>query len=281
MSRGLVHKLNASSTTITQQGFTIVEVMIVLAVSSALLVSGLGLVSGQQRKTEFSQAMGDIETQLKTVINNVETGYYAAGDFKCSSSGGVPSISAGSDTRGTKKDCIYLGRVVQFKLNTSTYNIYNVVGLRQKTNGAGKQVNVDNLSDAKPIAMATPSSNVDTTERLTLKSGLEVVAMHYMNGGPKTIGSVGFFSVVNNSSSTGNTLSQTVELRPVQNTTLGMIDDDTVTAIKAANLDIIPSGGVAICFKSGGTNQSGLITIGGNSRQLNISLEIKESTNCS
>ena len=42
-----------------------------------------------------------------------------------------------------------------------------------------------------------------------------------------------------------------------------------------------PSSGVSICFASGTTNQSGLITIGGNGRQLSVKLSIMGDSTCS
>jgi hypothetical protein len=39
-----------------------------------------------------------------------------------------------------------------------------------------------------------------------------------------------------------------------------------------------PSNGVSICFASGGTNQSGLVTIGGSGHPLSVTLKVMEST---
>ena len=83
----------------SKAGFTIVEVIIVLAVSSVLLVSALSLVGGQQKKAEFTQALSDIQSQIDGVMNNVATGYYAnPGNFQCTTTGDIAkAFAAGAD----------------------------------------------------------------------------------------------------------------------------------------------------------------------------------------
>src|SRR5690349_7237200 len=115
------------------QAYTIVEVMIVLAVSAMLLVGALALIGSQSQKTQFTQAINDIRTQMNDIINNVSTGYYAnTNNFSCTPTlGGGPNIvPAASNTQGGNGGCAYIGRAVQFNpgANLKQFTMYNLVG---------------------------------------------------------------------------------------------------------------------------------------------------------
>ena len=76
-------------------GFTIVETMIFLAVSGALVVVGLSAVYGTQGRSEFRVAVNDAQQQIDKVINNVSNGYYAdTSNISCSNIGNNTVISS-------------------------------------------------------------------------------------------------------------------------------------------------------------------------------------------
>ncbi len=277
-------------------GFTVVEVMIVLAVTSALLVSGMLLVSGQQARTEFNQSTHDIEQQIDDVINNVATGYYAnIGSFSCSVVGtNQPSIGPGPNKEGTNTGCIFIGRAIQFDPDSklSQFNIYNLVG--RQYSPINPTLQTSSLSDAKPIAIAkndytSPPITIDedATENKSLGFGLQVVKMKYvdMTNTTNITGVMAFITdFPNQTSSTFSTSSQsriaslyivdTTSFTPPQNT-----KDYAVNAIDGKpdtppiTNYFIPAKKVSICF-NGGTDKYGIITIGANSQQLNTDLRI-------
>lgn len=270
-------------------GYTVLEVMIVLAVSGTLMVSALALISGQRQKTEFQQALKDVEGQINDVINDVSTGYYSnTGNFTCVKDvgSGRPRLqSSASDTQGSNNDCIFIGRVMQFAENGSSgekYNIFNVVGLRQALNG-GTLTNSQTIAQTVPTAMAPGTSGVtsnypSSTENKRLQYGLSLRSIRV---GAQSYGAVGFFgSLVPINSTGGNLLSgaQTVQLIPIPNTALDATAPATVDRINAldtASLNVNPTSGVVLCFQSGGTNQYGLITIGSNARRLSTTTSIQ------
>jgi hypothetical protein len=100
--------------------------------------------------------------------------------------------------------------------------------------------------------------------------------------------SVGFMNL----GATAATGSQAVNVLPVYtssspNTSLNNTRYQEVRAINGflANPATVtsmlnPTGGVHICFASGGTKQSALIDIGGNGRTVSVSATIKYSTDC-
>jgi len=243
MKRGLDNK-----------AYTIVEVIIVLAVSSALLVSALLLVGGQQNKTQFNQSVRDIEQQVQDIINNVATGYYSRStDFTCSNNAGILTISVGHSDLGSNKDCLFIGRIVQFNVGGNGENlaVYNIVGLRENGGEA--------ITD---LALAQPTILTGTTEHRTLKYGLRAI-----NCG---VGAVGFISTLGQPS--GGNLesgSQNVELRSVTNVGCGGNELSNVF-FSAAPVDE-----VKVCFNSGGTNQYADLIIGGSGRQTSTQLDIR------
>jgi len=261
------------------QGFTIVEVMIVLAVTGALLIMALVLISGQQGKTQFSQSINDIQAQINDVVNNVATGYYANnGNVSCTSTGGVPQPTVGAAGEGQNTGCVFLGRAIQFDVggDKTAYNIYDIVGTQKTASGNYPA----NKVEAAPVVLAPPSSTADTTSKLNLLYGLEVGSMKYQGG---DISSIAFLSsFANYTNNDLNSGSQHVSLYPIKTSATiasgGETAPSAVPKITAANMDD-PGNGVQICFNSQVGNQSGTITIGGNGGQLATTLKI-QNTNC-
>ena len=273
-------------------GYTLVEVMIVMAISGSLLLAAGAMISGQRNRTEFSQAIREIDSQIQDVINDVATGYYAnTANFNCSAAG-APSRprltpTASGDSQGTNRDCVFIGRVMHFGVANSDrerFNVYNVVGLRQALSG-GEYANVQTLAQARPTAMARGSADTttpDSTEQKKLQYGLRIRSMT-VNGQP--VGAVGFLgSLVPGASNGGNLVSgaQTVNMLPIPGTTLDATSGTTVDRINAldtASITLNPSNGVVLCFESGGTNEYGQITIGSNARRLTTTTVIQRG-NC-
>lgn len=271
------------------QGYTLIEVMIVLAISGGLLAAAMFLIAGQRQRTEFSQAIREIDSQIQEVINNVGTGYYAnTGNFICDGTTGRPRLqTATGDTQGTNKDCIFIGRVLQFGVNGSNgeaYNVINVVGLKQYLSGATYKQS-QSFAEAKPTAMApgdgASADFPDATDRRKLGYGLSIASIKVGN---QSVGAVGFFgSLAPYGATNGNLVSgaQSVDLVPIPNTALNASQTSVVNAINAmdtASVTKNPSGGVTLCFQSGGTNQYGQIAIGNNGRQLTTTLTIQSGT---
>lgn len=275
-------------TGLNSAAFTIVEVLIVLAVSGALLIAGLTSIAGQQNRTQFNQAAQDIQAQINDVMNNVATGYYAVTqNFSCTDGGSGPALSSVGAGRGTNGACIFIGRAVQFT-NDQTYNLYDIAGLREKTVGVTKQA-ITTIDEASPTAIAPTTGNAslpNSIEALTLLYGLTPVKISYSDtasGKSGPIGSFAFFSLGNKSQyDRGGSLTsgvQELHVIPIEGTSLGSSSPATADAINAINgtSPIDPDGGIKICFKSGGTKQFMVLTIGSNNRQLSTDKTIYDT----
>jgi type II secretory pathway pseudopilin PulG len=272
-------------------GFTIVEVMIFLAISSVIFVGALDLLGGKQNQTAFSTSVSQVTSQLQSIIGNVADGFYnSSQNFKCTPSASGPSVKnvgGGNLALGTNLGCVFIGEVVQFytnsgAANTQDYVVYPVVGNQyDESLSLDPPVQATNLTQAIPLALYTAgSSNVDESQTTPLPYGIVV----HNNGltytddkvnsdQPNPIGSIGFFTTFNGYTSGSNTStlqsgSQSVQLIPIPGSHLS---DSKAAA--AGEIDSLggevnslitdPSGGVGICLDSGTNGQSALITIGG------------------
>ena len=274
------------------RAFTIIEVLIVLAVTGALFVSAAILIAGRRQQTEFNQAIRQVQSQIQQVINDIATGYYPnAAAFQCSAGPSGPVLVAGGGTQqGANTGCIFVGKALQFGVaatDPQQFSIFTIAGLQK--NGGNE---VTSLADAMPKAVAKTTSNAalpDITTDQQLIGGLTAVDMWYENAGVKR--KIGLIAFVNSLAryTGGNIVSgtQQVDVVPIDDnenkSALDRSNEQAADAINAslASSTVDPSSGVFMCFKSGGTKQSGLITIGTNGRQLSVKLDIKSTVDCS
>ena len=275
--------------TASQRGFTIVETMVVLAVTGALFLAAVVLVAGQQNKVAFQQAINDEQSVIQQTISEVSTGYYNnTGGFACDGTSGTVKLTNGSAGQGSNTGCILLGKAIEFGVqgtDPQQYAVFPIAGLQD--NG-GKLDQSDPQAVAPGVVHNTGLAGAITTG--SLHNGLKAVSMQYNNGGGwQNIGAVAFLTGLGSyDSSTSELLSgaQQVSLVPVVGSdpsgNLQTGSKATADAIynNLASSPVNPSGGVQICFASGGTNKSGLITIGSNGRALSVTLQIKDGKKC-
>lgn len=267
----------------TPQGFTVVETMIFLAVSTMLLISAVALISGKQRRAEFNVGIQEFQAQIRDIINDVSTGYYPyRSGVGCRVSGGALNFSVAGD-QGTNSDCIFIGRVIQFAPNDTptpdneSLRILTVAGRRQIM-VAGNAKDVTNLGQSltEPV--------IDTNEELVIPNGIEIKWVRY--NGVNDVGAVGFFTnftQYNNPTATASLLdpsARNVNVIPVPGTLINQSQGDVVSDIKAmaaqdSTLPKDPAGGVTVCLESGSGNLFVLLNIGGNLRQLTSDIDIQ------
>jgi hypothetical protein len=239
-------------------GYTIIETMIFLAVSGAMIVAVMLLISGQQGRTQFSQTVRIFESQVQDIANDVSTGF-ASYDFgtgnACYIDGtGVrfgPSVPAGAQR------CIFIGRAIQFAPDgdNKKITIYTIVG-RQRNN-SGQEVT--SLAAASPLTL-------QIKETRDIGADITIDRLRCNSCSPGDIGMASFFTTFQqyNSGALGSG-DANVDLVPVRNTALGQAEAAARTAIAtASNLTSInPPSGITACLRSGGSNQYALIRIGG------------------
>jgi len=269
------------------RGYTIVEVMIFLAISSLMFIVAAAAISGKQAIVEFKQGMSDINTQIRTVVNEVANGQFpSSANFKCSVSGGSPPVLvAGSTSQGTNggtttggtSGCVFLGKIMQFGTSGPTaYDTYTVVG-RQIDNATGNAVTA--FAQAQPIVAQTAAVNLTTPgtlhNGLALKSALECnIDAAGLSTGCAPIGALGFFGSFGSPNATvpgdlqsGAQSVVTIAFQSVPTTVsslnneLLIIDNPPLNAKRYVGL----GKDVVLCFVNG--SQKGSVTIGGSNGQ--------------
>lgn len=258
-------------------GFTIIETLIVLAVSSTMLISIISMINGQQGKSQFNQAINSVTQQLQQTIDDVANGYYPTSNISCSSSAGLPVITSVNSGLGSNQDCVLVGKVIQFD-STDPVNqkfiAYPMVDLRTGANVNSRIA----ISPGFAGHLAVPDNSVKTS----LDAGLAIV---YSGQTGATTGTVGFGIIMGNAYNSGTG----PDISGGQSTNLYTITNTKSTNSSTTNVDIIDtqanysaaSTGYNICLASGTTSQSGLISIGnGAGRKLSVSLTIKDGTIC-
>lgn len=145
-------------------GYTIVETMIFLAVSSSLFIVAMVLVNGQQSKTQFSTMVREFDSKLLGVISNVSTGYYNnAGKFRCRNVSGIPVIDTITlPPQGQNADCIFVGQYIRHASNVVSF-----------TSHAGLRLNPVDGKQVISLAQANPRP-IPPADDITLLSGSTV-----------------------------------------------------------------------------------------------------------
>lgn len=263
------------------QGFTIVETLIYLAVSTAIMASVLTLVGGSQNKAQFQQAVNDTNQQINDIINNVSNGYYNnTGNITCVGTPTGPAISQVASELGTNKNCIFLGRVIQFGVagDGNKMNVYDAVGLRET---GGKQVTSLSEAQLKLIAPGTGTtfSFPDASDKRQLKDGFTVEDMYYGGLPANQISGIAIlsdFAQTNDSSTILKSGSQSLSIYAIKNTSKGQTFTQFVDTANNSSYYEKSNEGIFICFDSATVNKHTEIKIGGVSRGLNTTMEVKD-----
>lgn len=282
-----------------QAGYTIVETMLFLLITGALLTSALLLFNGRIARTRFSQAVQSFDAQIKTAMNEVSSGNYpATPPFNCTVTAlGEPQLTTtASSTQGTNKDCIFVGKVIQAGVqgqdgcdtgaalrNCIGANIYTVVGRR--TLGNGQVVTSYGTSGAQQrLANGLGSAGViDLTNYAKLSGGMYVSKIKNLDTNA-VIGGVGIFQSLGSYSTTLdpqlNPGSQSFQLWPIGNSypLSKQQATDAVASASFASPDANPANGIIFCLENGA--QKAAIVLGSSNSALTTNVMNGEDSRC-
>jgi type II secretory pathway pseudopilin PulG len=256
------------------KGYTILEVMIFMAVSSLMFVLGVISISGRQQQIRFTQGVREFDSVLQDVLNDVSTGYFpVSGSVSCDyTSPTVVDISV-SQSSGTNDQCMLLGKAIQFSqeddseqtVNASYLTIYDVVG-RRFTAGITPPVTYEE-ANPEPVPIAT---------RKETRWGLEVTGVARLSNPSNTqLGGIVVFSALNRGgqTSTRATTEQvnigaltTVDFNNSESSflsTVAQITDSIETAPSVVNVDFSDTTPIVICLADESGRRKASITFGG------------------
>lgn len=267
-------------------GYTIIEVMLFLLISSALLTSAMAIISGQQQKTQFTTGVREFESRLQDLINDVETGFFPTGnDIRCTVPGmesnpdAAPSLElvATGQEQGTSQDCVYLGKAVQFYKGADgtadRYRFLTIAGKRLDISPVtGKPAEPASLEESKPTAFRYDDSFTGVEDG-KIPFGVEVTRIRHVTG---------FTPLATNDNYEQFAVVPSIVLREVNNTTsnlgggrasLAALDGDpnlneSLSLLESAILTLSNSRvedagrGTIICLRDGAGGRPAAVTLG-------------------
>lgn len=185
-----------------QLGYTIVELMIVLAISGVMFLIAASFINGRQLQVAFNSGVKTLAGQIQQVAEQVNDGQYSDEALSCTSNVAGDSVSitasgSNSSTQGLNNGCIFLGKLLYFyqmpgvSLGPRNYIVFPLAGL---------QTNKDTPPDLQG-AGTTPIYNpgqVNLTTESETPSSLAVVKLYVNNNGAKgQTNAIGFIQNVN------------------------------------------------------------------------------------
>ncbi len=255
-------------------GYTIIEVLIVLAVSGAILIAAATVFSGRQGRTQFNQAMQDVNSQIHSFVDDIRVSVFPeAGEYKCGlDSSGRPKLTpkAPGDEQGTSADCIFLGKALYIDTTTTPNKIkaYTVLGARligtdpvTTFKQASPEPVLGSTAETYTIgANSTVKSSEITDSGGTVRSSNLVGFYNSLQSPVSGSQSLAAYAYVDFSGSSGTSANLTSALK--QTTPTGLYP---ITSISKWQ----------VCFESGSSNQTVLFTVIPTATGVSTNLEYK------
>lgn len=98
----------------SEQGFTIIEVMLFLGVTAALLVVALSGANSMIKSQRFSDSVDNLHSFIQQQYEEVATGVNPR------SGANVPECSTQTTLAGTEESCLLVGKMISFTTNSTT-----------------------------------------------------------------------------------------------------------------------------------------------------------------
>jgi prepilin-type N-terminal cleavage/methylation domain-containing protein len=149
-------------------GYTIIEVMIVLAISGVMFVIAASFISGKEGSSAFTEGSNEFSSQIQQIISQVADGQYTDVNLNCIVA--IPGDTltfTDSDNdgslQGTNAACDFLGKFMHFQEsgNKTLYEVFSLAGARTD----------DTLASATPIV----GNGIDLTTQQTTPQSLDVI----------------------------------------------------------------------------------------------------------
>ena len=231
-------------------GYTILEVMIVLAVTGALFISTVLMLGGKQAQNEVTQAMRNYETQLQNVASEVANGYYPNG-FSCVPLGTSVSVTANPAPVGGNLGCVFLGKIIN--VHETYAEIVTMVG---------RQYDVTTKADVITLGQAAPKvvANGFVNKTVGYVNQYDLKVSHIVSLQDSTIAyqSIAFVIELGGgfTSANGTNGSRSILLYGIKGN--AATNTSTDTALNLGNLLPIPEG-VRMCMIGGNGKKTELI----------------------
>lgn len=142
-----------------QNGFTIIEVLLFLALSALFLIIAFVGVGSRSQQVQFTDSMRSLQSFLQKQQNDILNGVNAGveGSYCTDDASGKILLLSDVSAVGGQSDCALLGRLVLFSPNSSVVSVHTVLGrLLSSARPAGSYYLDPSLSDLQLIDKAVP-----------------------------------------------------------------------------------------------------------------------------
>lgn len=120
------------------KGFTIIELVLFLAVSMTMLVIGFNAISGRTADVQYTDSIRTLESQMRLNLSNVGFGLNLRGDFDCSGASGTLEFIPGDASLdppapGKNLNCVANGTKFTFDTaNSEGFRVDAVASLDER-----------------------------------------------------------------------------------------------------------------------------------------------------
>lgn len=193
------------------RGYTIVEVLIVLAISGVMLAGVILVFRGQNNQTAFNQTAYDIESSLTSQIRRVSASSLADADsYNCEVTDGRPTLSlVGGGGQGSSDQCLYLGKAIEVVIDKAQFYIYSVLGVACSGNPCAPTTS---FANASPEPIVSDSGGIDLTDSYRPNGPVKVVSSKVtLSSGNTTLSNynlVGYYNDVSGETASNQSASE-------------------------------------------------------------------------
>ena len=234
-------------------GYTIIEVLIVLAISSFMFVIASQFISGKAADTSFRTGVNEMASRIQDAIDQVSNGQYTDKRVTCTvdqNSGTYTITEGGGGSQGSNEECLFIGKIVEFTTDTKTYKVYTLAG---RSYNAGNPATSYSLAEPQIVALFTVTKS--------MPQGLTPTS-RYVFGVGQSLGSYSSGNFSSGSQSTKLIKPSNASLPPTPPTITGL--DGVVTTF-------------SMCITDG--TRSGQISVGDNN-SMSVSTKIFYNSSC-
>lgn len=233
------------------EGYTILEVMIALIITSLLFVSVALTLGGRQETAQFNEAVRSYEAKIQNVISEVENGFYNNSFVCLAGLTGSPTFPSGAATPGANKGCVFAGKIIEPNTNDST--ILTVVARQFVPNSTIEPASSIEQSD--PVVVPN-TKGID--EALIHNFGLRVTKIIDLNNTANELQSFGYMIRTSGDAQTGSSASNTgIELFGVR----GSLSSSSTAALVnsfQSNEFYRLGRGLLLCIDNGGEKDASI-----------------------
>lgn len=142
----------------TNSGFTIIELILFLALTGLFMIIALAGVGGRSGRVQFTDSMRSLSSYLQRQYSDTLNGVNLREGNGCTYGAGAYSINLSGSHNVGQSNCSIMGKVVVFSAGSVTADVYVIVGrfLSQTVDSGTPNYLDPTKSDAQLIADAQP-----------------------------------------------------------------------------------------------------------------------------